>query len=89
MYGKMQESGLNRSFHMHLTYMKPVSCIFTSWAPMGLTAGSGVVWWLLDGKDPDAGKDWGQEEEGVTENEMVGWHHGLNTEQHQLMTEQR
>ena len=29
-------------------------------------------------KDPDAGKDWGQEEEGVTENEMVGWHHQLN-----------
>ena len=32
--------------------------------------------WLI-GKDPDAGKDWGQEEKGVTENEMVGWHHWL------------
>ena len=30
------------------------------------------------GKDPDAGKDWGQEEKGVTEDEMVGWHHQLN-----------
>ena len=30
------------------------------------------------GKDPDAGKDWGQEEKGVTKNEMVGWHHQLN-----------
>ena len=31
------------------------------------------------GKDPDAGKDWGQEEKGMrTEDEMVGWHHGLN-----------
>ena len=30
------------------------------------------------GKDPDAGKDWGQEEKGVTEGEMVGWHHRLN-----------
>ena len=30
------------------------------------------------GKDPDAGKDWGQEEKGATEDEMVGWHHGLN-----------
>ena len=30
------------------------------------------------GKDPDAGKDWGQEEKGVTEDEMVGWHHWLN-----------
>ena len=32
----------------------------------------------LTGKDPDAGKDWGQEEKGVTEDEMVGWHHWLN-----------
>ena len=30
------------------------------------------------GKDPDAGKDWGQEEKGTTEDEMVGWHHWLN-----------
>ena len=29
-------------------------------------------------KDPDAGKHWGQEEKGVTEDEMVGWHHWLN-----------
>ena len=40
--------------------------------------------WLLDvkswltGKDPDAGKDRGQEEKGVTEDEMVGWHHWIN-----------
>ena len=33
--------------------------------------------WLI-GKDPDAGKDWGQEEKGMTEEEMVGWHHQLN-----------
>ena len=32
----------------------------------------------LTGKDPDAGKDWGQEEKGATEDEMVGWHHQLN-----------
>ena len=32
--------------------------------------------WLI-GKDPDAGKDWGQEE-AVTEDEMVGWHHRLD-----------
>ena len=31
----------------------------------------------LTGKDPDAGKDWGQEK-GVTEDEMVGWHHWLS-----------
>ena len=34
--------------------------------------------WILIGKDPDAGKDWRQEEKGVTEDEMVGWHHWLN-----------
>ena len=33
--------------------------------------------WLV-GKDPDAGKDWRQEEKGMTENEVVGWHHHLN-----------
>ena len=32
----------------------------------------------LTGKDPDAGKDWRQEEKGTTEDEMVGWHHWLN-----------
>ena len=41
------------------------------------------VRWPLDvksrliGKDPDAGKDWGQEK-GVTEDEIIGWHHWLN-----------
>ena len=33
--------------------------------------------WLI-GKDPDAGRDWGQEEKGTTEDEMAGWHHWLN-----------
>ena len=32
-------------------------------------------------KRPDAGKDWGQEEKGMTEDEMVGWHHWLNGHQ--------
>ena len=42
------------------------------------------TWWPLDvkgwliGKDPDAGKDWGQEEKGTIEDEMVGWHHWLS-----------
>ena len=41
-----------------------------------------VIWphdvknWFI-GKDPDAGKDWGQEEKWTTEDEMVGWHHRL------------
>ena len=33
---------------------------------------------LLIWKDHDAGKEWMQEEKGMTEDEMVGWHHGLN-----------
>ena len=42
-----------------------------------------IVWppdvknWLT-GKAPHAGKDWGQEEKGMTEDEMIGWHHWLN-----------
>jgi len=32
--------------------------------------------WLI-GKDPGAGRDWGQEEKGTTEDERAGWHHGL------------
>ena len=38
-----------------------------------LDAKSWLIW-----KDPDAGKDWRQEEKGTTENEMFGWHHWLN-----------
>ena len=33
--------------------------------------------WLI-GKDPDAGRDWGQEEKGTAEDEMAGWHHRLD-----------
>jgi len=40
------------------------------WPP---DAKSWLIW-----KDPDAGKDWGQEEKGMTEDEMVGWHHKLD-----------
>ena len=40
------------------------------WPPDGK---SWLIW-----KDPDAGKDWGQEEQGTTEDEMVGWHHQFN-----------
>ena len=42
----------------------------TLWPP-------GVKSWLI-GKDPGAGKNWGQEEKGMTEVEMIGWHHWLN-----------
>ena len=54
-----------------------------SWLLIGRTdaeAETSILWppdaksWLI-GKDPDAGKDWGQKEKGMTEDEMVGWHH--------------
>ena len=57
-----------------------------SWIFIGRTdaeAETPILWpldvknWLL-GKDPDTGKDWKQEEKGMTENEMVGWHHQFN-----------
>ena len=40
----------------------------------------GHLMWRVDSleKDPDAGKDWGQEEKGTTEDETVGWHHWLD-----------
>ena len=34
--------------------------------------------WPPHGKDSDAGRDWGQEEKGMTEDEMAGWHHWLD-----------
>ena len=55
-----------------------------SWVFIGRTDAKASILWPPDvknqfiGKDPDAGKDWGQEEKGAAENEMVGWHHQLN-----------
>ena len=57
-----------------------------SWIFIGRTdveAETPILWppdvknWLI-WKDPDAGKDWRQEEKGMTEDEMVGWHHRCN-----------
>ena len=57
-----------------------------SWMFIGKTdaeAETPILWppdtksWLI-WKDPDAGKDWGREDKGTTEDEMVGWHHRLN-----------
>ena len=47
----------------------------------------GHLMWRADfGKDPHAGKDWGQEEKGVTEGEMAGWHHWLNEHEFEQTT---
>ena len=57
-----------------------------SWVFIGRTDAEAetLVLWPPDvkgsliGKDPDAGRDWGQEEKGTTEDEMAGWHHRLD-----------
>ena len=52
-----------------------------SWVFFGRTdakAETPILWPPLIGKDYDAGRDWGQEEKGMTEDEMAGWHHRLN-----------
>ena len=65
---------------------KWISSTLLSWVFIGGTdveAETPILWppdaetWLI-WKDPDAGKDWGQEEKGTTEDEMVGWHHWHN-----------
>ena len=48
----------------------------SSW-PRNWTGVPDAKSWLI-GKDPDDGKDWGQEEKGMTEDEVVGWHHWLD-----------
>ena len=57
-----------------------------SWVFIGRTeakAETPILWplheksWLI-GKDPDGGRDWGQKEKEMTEDEMAGWHHGLD-----------
>ena len=65
--------------------IQPVHPKGKSWIFIGRTdaeAGTPKLWpshaksWLV-GKDPDAGRDWGQGEKGTTEDEMAGWHHWL------------
>ena len=62
--------------------IKPVSFKGNQpWIFIGRTDAKAPILWPPDaksqiiGNDPDAGKDWGQDEEGATEDEMVGWHH--------------
>ena len=66
--GGLLSLGLNRVAH--------------NWSDLAATE-TPVLWprhvksWLI-GKDSDAGRDWGQEEKGTTEDEMAGWHHWLD-----------
>ena len=66
--------------------IQPVHSKHQSWVFFGRNdakAETPVLWpphvkSRLIGKDSDVGRDWGQEEKGTTEDEMVGWHHRLN-----------
>ena len=57
------------------------SCVFIG--TIDVEAETPILWpadeksWLI-WKDPDAGKDWRQKKKGMTEDEMVGWHHRIN-----------
>ena len=66
--------------------IQPVHPKDQSWVFIGRTdaeAETPILWppdgksWLI-GKDSDAGRDWGQEEKGMTEGNMAGWHHRLD-----------
>ena len=67
-----------RSIQSILKEISP-GCLLEAWC----WSWSANIWppdansWLI-AKDPGAGKDWGQEEKGMTEDELVGWHHRLN-----------
>ena len=71
--------------HLDCVEIKPVNPKGNQpWIFIGKTDAEAQILWPPDvksqliGKDRDAGKDWGQEEKGVTEDEMVGWQHWLN-----------
>ena len=78
---------LEKTLERHLDY-KEIQSIHPkgnqSWIFIGRTNAEAPVLWSLGMKsqlterDPDAGKDWGQEEKGTTEDEVVGWHHQLS-----------
>ena len=63
------------------------------WIFIGRTDSEAPILWPLDAKswlirkDPDAGKDWRQEEKGATEDEMVAWHHWLNAHEFEQLQE--
>ena len=66
--------------------IQPVHPKYQSWVFIGRTDAEDetpILWpphvnSCLIGKDSDAGRDWGQEEKGTTEDEMAGWHHRLD-----------
>ena len=66
------------------TFIPFIYSFIILWISIGRTDADALILWPPDykswlvGKDPDSWKDWRQEEKGMTEDEMVGWHHWLN-----------
>ena len=90
-YSSLKKSFVGQSFKQWCFHIMSVSIASASFSKHCALHGSYfrqlmVIFWLrppdeknwLTGKDPDAGKDWGQEEKGMTEDEMAGWHDRLN-----------
>ena len=83
---RIRKFGQLMNQHVLKQSKKKTSILLQSWIFIGKTeaeAEAPILWRpdvknSLIGKDPDAGKDWRQEEKGRTEDEMVGWHHWLN-----------
>ena len=65
-------------FCMNYLSSEIIWCFTLWWNSYYLTGECSPNFFDLIGKDPDAGKDWGQEEKWATEDEMVGWHHWLS-----------
>ena len=69
---------------MNQLFSSCTQSIGASWIFIGRTDAEAPILWpckaknWLSGKDPDAGKDWRQEEKGMTEDEMVEWHQWFN-----------
>ena len=61
---------LSKSLRVGTRSFEGYKCTPVLWPPRAKS-------WLI-GKDPDAGRDWGQEEKGTTKDEMAGWHHRLD-----------
>ena len=59
--------------HIKLCTLNMFTMLFLSWTSIIQWPHVAMNWPI--GKDPDAGKDWRQEEKGMAEDEMVGWHH--------------
>ena len=79
MWFTLSLSHLLKIFHFHVFYCghNMLTVIYDAKTEIPVLWPPHAKSWLI-GKDSDAGRDWGQEEKGMTEDEMAGWHHRLD-----------